>query len=120
MVNARFPAMLPRKVLVQDDDKSFQIEWLRQASKGEKVDLMERSKGGTFMVRISVEGERWLGSLLCQISMGITLLGTTFRKNEPNRGDFLKFVVFIRSTGKFRTIYFPVGFKGQVWSLLGS
>ncbi|KAF5188680.1 hypothetical protein FRX31_021734 [Thalictrum thalictroides] len=100
MVNARFLAKLPRKVLVQAEDKSFQIEWLRQASKGEEVDLQERSKGGTFM-------EEPNGSIT----------GTV----EANgRGDFLRFVVFNRSAGKFRTICFPAGFKGQVWSLLGS
>ncbi|KAF5182020.1 hypothetical protein FRX31_028394 [Thalictrum thalictroides] len=131
MVNTRVQAALPRRVLAHVEGKSFQIEWLKQAPRGEEVDVVERSKGGTFMLRISAEGGRWLGTLLCQISMGTTLLGSTFRREEPNgtitgtveangRGDFLRFVVFNRSEGKFRTICFPAGIKGQGWSLIGS
>ncbi|KAF5207544.1 hypothetical protein FRX31_002869 [Thalictrum thalictroides] len=117
MVNARFQAMVPRRVLAQAENKSFQIEWLCQTAIGEEVELVERSRSGTFMAKISVEGGRWLGALLCQISMGTTILGVV----EANgRGDFLRFVIFNRSANKFRTLCFPAGFKGQAWSLIGS
>ncbi|KAF5194903.1 hypothetical protein FRX31_015511 [Thalictrum thalictroides] len=121
----------PRRILIQVEGKSIQIDWVHQAVLGEEVELVERGKGGTFMAKISAEGGRWLGTLLCQISLGTTLIGSTFRTTEPNgtltgiveandRGDFLRIVVFNRAAGKFRTICFPAGSRGEAWSQVGS
>ncbi|KAF5195531.1 hypothetical protein FRX31_014882 [Thalictrum thalictroides] len=132
MVNSRFQVALPRRVLARIEDKSFQIEWVRFANRDEEVELVERSRGGVFTAKISLEGGRWLGKLLCQISLGLTQVGTMFRSIEPfgaitgvveanDRGHFLRLVIFHRSAGKkFRTLCFPAGRDFESLGSLGA
>ncbi|KAF5195142.1 60S ribosomal protein L7a-2 [Thalictrum thalictroides] len=67
------------------------------------------------MAKFSCEGGRWLAKLLCQISLGSTLVGTMFKTLEPfgtitgivdanERGHFLRLVVFHRSAGNLRNL----------------
>ncbi|KAF5189408.1 hypothetical protein FRX31_021005 [Thalictrum thalictroides] len=130
MVDSRFQVVLPRRVLARIEDKSFQIEWVRFANRDEDVALVERSRGGVFTAKISLEGGRWLGKLLCQISLGLTQVGTLFRSIEPfgaitglveanDRGYYLRLVIFHRSAGnKFRTLCFPAGKDFESWGSL--
>ncbi|KAF5176816.1 hypothetical protein FRX31_033597 [Thalictrum thalictroides] len=132
MANSRFPTQLPRRVLARSEGKSFQIDWIRQAKRGEDIELVERSSTGVFSAKISLDGGRWLGKLFCQISLGTTTVGTVFRKIEEDgsitgvleankRENFLRLVVFRRhDSRKFRSLCFPAGSDFESWGFLGT
>ncbi|KAF5186324.1 hypothetical protein FRX31_024089 [Thalictrum thalictroides] len=58
MVNSRFSTQLPRRVLARSEGKSFQIDWIRQAKRGEDIELVERSSTGVFSAKIFLDGGR--------------------------------------------------------------
>ncbi|KAF5178572.1 hypothetical protein FRX31_031841 [Thalictrum thalictroides] len=49
--------------------KSFIVEWRKKAPAIEAILLLEKTKGGIFRTTTTVEGGKWLGQLLCKLSL---------------------------------------------------
>ncbi|KAF5184773.1 hypothetical protein FRX31_025641 [Thalictrum thalictroides] len=88
---------------------------------GEAIQIQELTNGGSFGAKFSMEGGKWLSKLLCQLSMGLTKTGSSFRCLEPFRsiigtlrvnkgGMFVQITVHNKRTmKKFSTICIPKG-----------
>ncbi|KAF5184429.1 hypothetical protein FRX31_025985 [Thalictrum thalictroides] len=132
MVNGRYDQGQRRISSSLIEEKSIEIEWLREDNRGGYVLIKESSRRGVFRAELSLDGGKWLGKLLCQISVGLTSLGTSFRLPETmgsitgtlkeNRGGrFLQLTIFRRGAQKkFSTICFPEGRGSKGWGAVGS
>ncbi|KAF5205433.1 hypothetical protein FRX31_004980 [Thalictrum thalictroides] len=113
------------------DGKSFEIEWKTYEAEGGNVHLTERVEGRIFRCQTSTEGGRWIGKLLCQISLGSTMVGTVFRFVDNylsmigtvrvnRRGLFLQveFILKQKTSSKW-FLCFPAGVQRKGWTNLG-
>ncbi|KAF5206963.1 hypothetical protein FRX31_003450 [Thalictrum thalictroides] len=113
------------------EGKTFIVVWNRSIQRGETLAVTDNRGGRSFFAVFSSEGGRWVGKLLCQISMGTTKVGTIFRFPESNgsiagilkenqRGQYIQVTIHSRSSPReFATICFPTGLNGEGWSFLG-
>ncbi|KAF5177109.1 hypothetical protein FRX31_033304 [Thalictrum thalictroides] len=132
MVNGRYYQGQRRISSSLIEEKSIEIECLREDNRGGYVLIKESSKRGVFRAELSLNGGKWLGKLLCQISVSLTSLGTSFRLPETmgsitgtlkeNRGGrFLQLTIFRKGAQKkFSTICFPEGRGSKGWGAVGS
>ncbi|KAF5196076.1 hypothetical protein FRX31_014338 [Thalictrum thalictroides] len=89
-------------------------------------------KKGAFSVDFSFRGGKWLGKLLCQLSLGLTEAGLSFKHiehsgfivgtvKENGRGSFLQLTVFKRNARRrFSTVRIPAGSNFKGWGSLGA
>ncbi|KAF5186587.1 hypothetical protein FRX31_023826, partial [Thalictrum thalictroides] len=114
------------------EGKSFEVEWWGSVPTWDKVNLIERSNGKVFQCKTSIAGGRWIGKLLCQLSMGTSEIGVVFRytddriskiatMKENTRGLYLHVQCFVAGEGaKKRILCFPAGSTLKGWADLGT
>ncbi|KAF5185371.1 hypothetical protein FRX31_025043 [Thalictrum thalictroides] len=119
-----------KEVLVVEG-KTFIVSWNRSNGKRETLAITEKRRNRNFFGVFSSDGGNWVGKVLCQMSMGLTKVGTMFRFNEINgsinailkenqRGKYLQITIHSHSNPKnFPTLCFPEGLNGKGWEFLG-
>ncbi|KAF5203528.1 hypothetical protein FRX31_006884 [Thalictrum thalictroides] len=112
------------------EDKSFEFEVLNGGKDGFSV--IEKGVKGTFKGRMDTQSCRWLGKLLCQISIGDFEPGLAFRTMEDLRsitgtvrknrsGLYLQILIVARGRrNSFANLCFPSGENRKGWALLGT
>ncbi|KAF5187760.1 hypothetical protein FRX31_022650 [Thalictrum thalictroides] len=113
------------------EGKSFEIEQWRNARLEEEVGIIERGRGRVFHCNITVAGAKWLGKLLCQISVNSMAIGTTFiyedrhfkikstlRSNEW--GSFVHCLISPSLKGsRSGCLCLPSGVNQEGWAMFG-
>ncbi|KAF5201392.1 hypothetical protein FRX31_009022 [Thalictrum thalictroides] len=94
--------------------------------------IIEKGPNGIFRGNVSVSSFRWLGKLLCQLSIEDNDAGVMFRTTEEqktvtgtvrrNRGGFYLQVLIVSRQGRknYQSLCFPAGSNKKGWSLMGS
>ncbi|KAF5204921.1 hypothetical protein FRX31_005492 [Thalictrum thalictroides] len=119
------------KSFVYVEGKSFEIDHWRNSEPQDEVEIIERGRGRVFSSKLTVIGARWLGKLLCQISVNPTAKGTTFihedkyykikasvKSNEW--GLYVHCLITLKKKGsRSACLCFPSGLNQEGWALFG-
>ncbi|KAF9616548.1 hypothetical protein IFM89_030009 [Coptis chinensis] len=114
------------------EGKSFEFEWWNNSSGAEEVSLIERGINGVFKWSVSLGAAKWLGSFLCQSSLGsiksgpplnfwdgYTKMICSIRSNI--RGDYINMLLISRGRdSRPKTLCFPAGSDTEGWAEVGS
>ncbi|KAF5202027.1 Cytochrome p450 [Thalictrum thalictroides] len=97
----------------------------------DEVEIIERGRGRVFSSKLTVTGARWLGKLLCQISVNSTAKGTTFIHEDRHYkikaivksnewGLYVHSLITSKKKGsRSACLCFPSGLNQEGWALFG-
>ncbi|KAF5185923.1 hypothetical protein FRX31_024490 [Thalictrum thalictroides] len=113
------------------EGKMIEVESWKTSRSWDKVHLTEKFGKMVFTGKTSMEGGRWIGKLLCQVSCGMTVMGSVFRYVDDylsmigtvrgNRsGTFLQLQLFTKmANNKRMMVCIPAGEDRMGWTNLG-
>ncbi|KAF5185139.1 hypothetical protein FRX31_025274, partial [Thalictrum thalictroides] len=119
--------MADRK-FVAVERKSFIVEWRKKAPAIEAILLLEKTKGGIFRTTTTVEGGKWLGQLLFELSLmrtpyltykdhWVSMMG---RLKQNRAGRYLELNILKKEKNQSeKPLIFPEGNNRNSWCDLG-
>ncbi|KAF5182533.1 hypothetical protein FRX31_027883 [Thalictrum thalictroides] len=114
------------------EGKAFDVEIRGGIKTWDKVVVTEKVRGKSIRCRTSVEGGKWIGKLLCQVSQGETKTRSSFRYADVNQklvgtvlenswGLFLQILSNLNGGGqRMKCLCIPAGVSLKGWANLGA
>ncbi|KAF5195520.1 hypothetical protein FRX31_014893 [Thalictrum thalictroides] len=114
------------------EDKSFDLEWWKDAPAFEEVGITERCRGRVFTCLMFVSAVRWIGKLLAQMSVDPSSNGSIFKGGddltsliatlrENSYGRYVQILIGrTRSRVRGKCLCFPAGVNMEGWATVGA